>query len=819
MSDYKKNRPVPEMPIKKQYQGSASETVEIPDMNLNRNAASKETLQMPQFAQTRSADQTLNILGSHEETPKTSYRQQEAIKKEVEVMRSTKQTKSSSQSSRAQEPVRQSSGNVPPRNTNRTTKRQMSPLMNGILVALAVIANLLVLVTLFNTTQFSGLSKGMFILVNALALLMLLVMNIVILMAIRNNNKMLYRVGMVLLALFVLIGGYGTYATGILNRNVDKITNTVVKESVSTSFVVYNEGSAEAITDMLQLEGKTVGLSKGTNTATLAQKQIEAVGLNVSIEEYQDYSAELLALFSGEIDCAVLPTNYKKMFEHEAGMGDLLEKTASILDFEDSVTVENSAGADKDITKEPFTVLLIGNADGLSDTMILCSVNPISMKVTMSSLARDSYVPISCYGGGLAKLNASHASGKDCTIATISNLVGVNIDYYVDTNFQGVVDVVDALGGIVVNSPVEFVGQSSSSERGHYTVYVPKGDNVVLNGEQALAFARERHLFATGDFARQEHQQQVIEAIVRKIMRTRDINTFLKVVEAAGNNVQTNMTVQQMTSFMNYAIKKANRYYDKEHIEKIFNIQNSRVTGYNSGLWDAGLHMSIYIYRLWQGSLAATRSAIERNINLQTTPTSQVDRIKWSVNWDFTPPAISYEMYPEAMIPSEVPPEVEEEEAANAGCDPNTQTLDANGNCVCKAGYESDGYGGCYAVGEQPTEEPTEQPTEQPTEEPQPDTSTEAGCTAAGLTWYDNSCMTYENAINRYRDYCVASGYSWDSGTNTCVQPTPEPSTPEPTPDPTPEVTPEPTPDPTPEKSQETAPPEESNDAGGGSEG
>ena len=242
------------------------------------------------------------------------------------------------------------------------------------------------------------------------------------------------------------------------------------------------------------------------------------------------------------------------------------------MDFEEKVTIQNQAGSDKDITSEPFTVLLIGTADGLSDTMILCSVNPISMKVTMSSIARDSYVPITCYNGGQSKINAARAVSRDCLINTIESLIGVDIDYYVDTNFQGVVDIVDALGGIVVDSPLAFVGQNASSERGHYTVYVPAGEQVTLDGEQALAFARERHLFASGDFARQEHQQQVIAAIVQKIMRTRDINTFLNVLQAAGDNIQTNFTLNQMTNFVSYAMQKANRYYDSSHIEKILDI-------------------------------------------------------------------------------------------------------------------------------------------------------------------------------------------------------------------------------------------------------
>ncbi|MBR2991495.1 MAG: LCP family protein, partial [Solobacterium sp.] len=268
-------------------------------------------------------------------------------------------------------------------------------------------------------------------------------------------------------------------------------------------------------------------------------------------------------------------------------------------------------------------------------------------------------------------------------------LMGVSIDYYIDTNFQGVVDIVDAVGGIVVDSPVEFVGQNASSERGHYTVYVPAGDNVTLNGEQALAFARERHLFSTGDFARQSHQQEVIKAIVREILRTRDVNTFLNVMKAAGNNIQTNLSVTQMTEFVSYAMRKANRYRVTDHVEDVFEIQTSRVTGYSSGLPDEGLHLVLYIYRLWNGSIADTRRAVERNINMDTPITEDNSRLSWSVNWEFIVPNISYEFYNEPQISYEIPAWMQE-----VTCGEHAYA-DENGNCVCEAGYEGDATQGC----------------------------------------------------------------------------------------------------------------------------
>ncbi|MBQ6592125.1 MAG: LCP family protein [Solobacterium sp.] len=562
--------------------------------------------------------------------------------------------------------------------------------LNIILTVVTVLGNLLVLFTMFNITKFASLGKAAFIFLNVLVLVIQLIVDVIVLSAVRTHKGKSYFLGLILSVLCLAVGAFGTFTVVKVNQSISSITNTTVEESVSTSFVIYDSEDAFSIQDVNGLEGKTVGYAQSTNTGDLGKNQLNALSLNVSLEEYQDYSTLLIALFNGSIDCAILPTNYMNLFQNEAGISSLLEHTKSVLDFEEKVTVVNTGGADKDITKEPFTVLLIGTADGLSDTMILCSVNPISMKVTMSSLARDSYVQMA--GGGYSKLNSARAVSVDYLIRTIEKLIGVKIDYYIDTNFQGVVDIVDAVGGITVNSPVSFVGQNASSQRGHYTVYVPAGDNVTLNGEQALAFARERYLFSTGDFARQSHQQEVIKAIVREILRTRDVNTFLNIMQAAGNNIQTNLSVSQMTEFVSYAMRKANRYRVTDHVEDVFEIQTSRVTGYSSGLPDEGLRLVLYIYRLWNGSIAATRNAIERNINMDTPITKDSSRMSWSVNWEFIVPTISYEFYNEPQIGYEEPSWMKE-----VTCGEHAYA-DDNGNCVCEGGYEGDAYQGCTAI-------------------------------------------------------------------------------------------------------------------------
>ena len=244
---------------------------------------------------------------------------------------------------------------------------------------------------------------------------------------------------------------------------------------------------------------------------------------------------------------------------------------------------------------------------GLADSIILATVNPQTFTVSLTSIARDSYVDISC-NGSRQKINAARGISRQCLMDTVSDVLGVDIDYYMEVNFQGVVDIVDAVGGITINNPVEFVGQDASGIRGDYTVLVPAGE-VVADGQMALAFARERHAMPNGDFDRQQHQQEVIAAIVERLLTINDVNKAIKVMEAAGDNFSTNLSLNQLTGIFNYLVNHTNTvgiptYY-------MIDIKNMRVTGYASWYYSYSMHLPQWIYKLYNGSIAEAQACIK----------------------------------------------------------------------------------------------------------------------------------------------------------------------------------------------------------------
>lgn len=103
------------------------------------------------------------------------------------------------------------------------------------------------------------------------------------------------------------------------------------------------------------------------------------------------------------------------------------------------------------MTTEPFTVLIIGVDDDRSDALMLATVNPSSMTVLLTSIPRDSYVPIACYTNQKSdKINNSRVRGRQCTMDTVKQLLDVDIDFYFESNFHGIIEIVDALGGVTL---------------------------------------------------------------------------------------------------------------------------------------------------------------------------------------------------------------------------------------------------------------------------------------------------------------------------------------------------------------------------------
>jgi polyisoprenyl-teichoic acid--peptidoglycan teichoic acid transferase len=207
--------------------------------------------------------------------------------------------------------------------------------------------------------------------------------------------------------------------------------------------------------------------------------------------------------------------------------------------------------------EENISVLFIGVDDSQTrkfeqgsrtDALMLATFNQEEKSVKLLSIPRDSYVSIP---GRKNKTRINHAhsyGGVELTLETVEDLLDVPIDYYVKMNFNAFIDVIDALNGIEVNVPYDLVEQDSKDRAG--AIRLSEGLQT-LEGEEALALARTRHY--DNDIERGKRQQEIIKAIISKAASAGSVTKYSSVIEAVGDNMTTDLSFDEMKSFIEYA--------------------------------------------------------------------------------------------------------------------------------------------------------------------------------------------------------------------------------------------------------------------------
>ena len=208
-----------------------------------------------------------------------------------------------------------------------------------------------------------------------------------------------------------------------------------------------------------------------------------------------------------------------------------------------------------DVTQEPFNIYITGidqweDEKGFdlerSDVNMIVTVNPRTKKVLLTSIPRDSYIKLHT-AQQMDKLTHTGVYGVDETINTVQDWLGIDLNYYVKMNFTAVRDIINAMGGVRVYSPVAF---DSSLRDYHYD----KGWNE-LGGREALFFARERHAFEGQDSIRVENQQRLMKAMIDKMTSSTTLLTkYGDVMDAAGDNLTTNMSADDMMALVKMQI-------------------------------------------------------------------------------------------------------------------------------------------------------------------------------------------------------------------------------------------------------------------------
>ena len=416
---------------------------------------------------------------------------------------------------------------------------------------------------MFYLNQYSGFDASLRL--NLSLILVFLYLSILMfgLFFIKSQNK----VGTIILTAISLMGlCLGTYFGYVNTRVYNSLNNMTMQDSVINYSLVTMADSP--FNDVSDLEGYTIGTLNLTKQEVVENinQFLEENELKdeAEVEKYDSPVSMIHDLYDGKIDAIIVGDNYASLFSEQLGFENIKDETKILANIETVIKQEqaNTAITNTSLIDEPFSILLIGvdsteqglEAASLADSLIVATVNPQNLSVTMTSIPRDSYVEIPCFNNTKDKITHSNNGGTTCVIESVEKMFDLNIPYYVKINFKGVVELVDTIGGIYVDVPVTIEEQDSNRQFGEHLITVEEGYQH-LNGEQALALSRHRKTLAKGDLGRAAHQQLVIEGIVNQMLTEMNtVGEFLDLLDVLGNNIETNISINQMTSSLQYLL-------------------------------------------------------------------------------------------------------------------------------------------------------------------------------------------------------------------------------------------------------------------------
>lgn len=402
------------------------------------------------------------------------------------------------------------------------------------------------------------------------SLVMVILCLIILLILHFKAKKFLPRILAGFVALCMCVGlAYGNYFIYKTDNTFDVVTSLADSKAIMTSIVVLKSSSIKKEKD---LKGKTIGtiLDMDKKPTKRMLDDLNKDNIKYTTKNYSNLDELMEAFYSGEVDAICLNEKYR----------DILHETQAYFTFQTDTRIvhqnvhytkveknDNPSDPVNDVSKDAFTVLVSGNdsygtlqdSNTRSDANLLLTVNPKTGTILMTSIPRDYYVELvcpddetesTCPVGSYDKLTHSGLMGIKSTEKTIEKALGIKINYNVRINFSSVVNLVDALDGIDLDIKkgeevdIFYVNSQPGLSVGKHHV----------DGETALAFARERHAYADGDNQRVRNQQKVFKAIFNRIVSPKMITNYGKFMDALAVAFDTNLSGDEISKFVKYEL-------------------------------------------------------------------------------------------------------------------------------------------------------------------------------------------------------------------------------------------------------------------------
>jgi LCP family protein required for cell wall assembly len=454
------------------------------------------------------------------------------------------------------------------------------------------------------------------------------------------------------------VGGWYIFKA---NDFLGQVTSSSDEVSTTVQVIALKDSSLESEQD---LQGKTLGVLKDIQTVATDKclSNLKSDGVTVSTTDYDSVQNMAAALYDNSVPAIVLTQSSKDNLadlESEDGSENPYKNIATdtkvVYSYTYSTKKTNSTVAVEDITNTPFTVLISGSDSrngfdevGRSDVNMLMTVNPNTKVILLTSIPRDYYVEttcdsgLGCLNGQMDKLTHLGLHGTDASKTTIENLLGITINYTVKVNFNSVVSVVDALGGIEVT--VE-PGYAVSSFYTAPQYGVSEGVNY-LSGEEALAYARERYAYSEGDRQRVKNQQQVLMSVLKKATSASMVSNYSSFLSALSDAFETDISADEIQKLMQFQIQNMP---DWTFIS--YSLDGSGSTEYCAELGQAA-----YVMIPDENTVATAKAKIEAVINGESA--DQVEAIAKTADTSTTQSEEPEEVQTEEVVTEEYVPQL-----------------------------------------------------------------------------------------------------------------------------------------------------------------
>ncbi len=359
-----------------------------------------------------------------------------------------------------------------------------------------------------------------------------------------------------------MLGAYYIFRTNGTLASITAIKNT---NDNNISVIVMSESDIDSLEN---LSGKKVGILKNIDKGG-TEKALEQIQKEMPVEfeqvELDSVPQEAMALYNGDVDAVILNEAYRTNVTELEDYADFSTRTRVIFQAHFKTSATNEALAVSDVTTKPYNILISGNDTygdvgelSRSDVNMVVTVNPMTSTVLLTSIPRDSYIPVdcgdayACAEGELDKITHTGINGITSTKRTVEKLLDIEINYTFRVNFSSVTNIVDSLGGIDIEVPE---GQAVETFYADSTLEgVTEGWNH-LDGERALSFARERYAYIDGDNQRVRNQQMVLKAIFNKATSPEIIVNYISLLKALESAFDTTLSQDEITDFIKYQIQ------------------------------------------------------------------------------------------------------------------------------------------------------------------------------------------------------------------------------------------------------------------------